>query len=89
MPEHHSHFWEGAIFGALMGTIIGLMYAPQKGEETRKVVKDKWDELRGSLEGAKETTEEIIKNTKASIETALEDLSETIEKKKKKLNSEG
>lgn len=88
MSEQHSHFFEGALLGALAGVVFGLMYAPQKGEETRKVVKDKWDELKGSLEGAKETTEEIIKNTKASIETALEDLSETIEKKKKKLGGE-
>lgn len=88
MSEHHSHFFEGVIFGALAGMVFGLLYAPQKGEETRKAVKGKWEEMKTSLEGARETTEEIIKSTKESIETALEDLSDTIEKKKRKLNTE-
>ena len=34
-------FMSGLIVGALIGAVIALLYAPQSGEETRRVVREK------------------------------------------------
>ncbi|MCA9391960.1 YtxH domain-containing protein [candidate division WWE3 bacterium] len=37
-------FVVGAAIGALLGVAGGILFAPKKGEETRKELKDKFDE---------------------------------------------
>lgn len=39
-------FFKGAIFGALAGAAAGLLLAPKSGEETRKELKDKANQLK-------------------------------------------
>jgi gas vesicle protein len=34
-------FITGLIIGALAGVVVGFLYAPQSGTETRKIVKEK------------------------------------------------
>jgi gas vesicle protein len=34
-------FFTGLIVGALIGVVVGFLYAPQSGTETRKIVKEK------------------------------------------------
>jgi gas vesicle protein len=34
-------FFTGLIVGALIGVVVGFLYAPQSGSETRRVVKEK------------------------------------------------
>lgn len=36
-----SGFFAGLIMGALIGVVVGFMYAPQSGTETRRLVKEK------------------------------------------------
>ncbi|MGQ9525297.1 MAG: YtxH domain-containing protein [Armatimonadota bacterium] len=38
-------FLVGFLVGALLGAAIAVMYAPQPGEETRRVVKEKASEV--------------------------------------------
>jgi gas vesicle protein len=34
-------FFSGLILGAVIGAAVGLLYAPQSGTETRRIVKEK------------------------------------------------
>ena len=36
----------GFLAGALVGTVLALLYAPQKGSETREIIKNKAVEVR-------------------------------------------
>ncbi|MCX6001157.1 MAG: YtxH domain-containing protein [Chloroflexi bacterium] len=36
-----SGFFAGLIMGALVGVVVGFLYAPQEGKETRRLVKEK------------------------------------------------
>jgi len=36
-----SGFFTGLIMGALIGVVVGFLYAPQSGRETRRLVKEK------------------------------------------------
>jgi len=38
-------FFTGLIVGTILGLVIGIFNAPRSGEESRKLVKAKFDEL--------------------------------------------
>ena len=48
----------GFLFGALVGVGIGVLFAPKSGKETRKELKEKFDEL---VKKVKEMDKEEIK----------------------------
>ncbi len=58
-------FPAGVILGALVGTAMGVLFAPQEGKETRKKLKEVTDKLKIELEKrlseTKELTEESYK----------------------------
>ena len=39
--EGSGKFVGGAVLGALAGAVLGLLFAPRSGKETRKIIKDK------------------------------------------------
>lgn len=41
MGEGTGKFIVGVIIGAALGAVVGMLFAPQSGEETRKVIKKK------------------------------------------------
>ncbi len=41
-----SGFFTGLIVGALIGVVVGFLYAPQSGSETRRMVKEKASTLK-------------------------------------------
>lgn len=59
-------FLAGFVIGGLVGAAVALLYAPQSGEETRTIIKEKSIELKDK---ATETAEE----TRARAEKALEE----------------
>jgi gas vesicle protein len=59
-------FGIGILCGAVIGGTIALLYAPQSGKETRKMIKDKTIDI---VDAAKEKTGNIIDSVK---ETASE-----------------
>jgi len=54
----------GAILGGAIGSVVGLSLAPKKGEETRKIVKDKAKEI---IDGIKDN---VVKPTPHPQNTA-------------------
>ena len=60
-------FLVGFIVGGLTGAVAALLFAPQSGEETRALIKDKSIELRDK---AQETAEETIARAEAAAAEA-------------------
>ena len=60
------------VAGAAIGAGLGVLFAPRSGKETRKMLKDKMDEL---VEKARQITKEDVKN---AIETKISELKEAI-----------
>lgn len=97
-PKHHSgeSFFRGMTWGIVIGGVLGLLFAPEKGEENRKKLKKLAEEYKGKGENAlilakKEVKKAGIKYRQYKktadpyIESAKEKISEiekTIEKEK-------
>jgi gas vesicle protein len=60
-------FLVGFIVGGLSGAVVALLFAPQTGEETRAIIKDKSIELRDK---AQVTAEEAIARAEAAAADA-------------------
>jgi gas vesicle protein len=60
-------FLVGFLVGGLTGAIVALLFAPQSGEETRALIKDKSIELRDK---AAETAEEALAKAEAAAKEA-------------------
>jgi len=60
-------FLVGFLVGGLTGAVVALLMAPQSGEETRAIIKDKSIELRDK---AQMTAEEAIAKAEASAAEA-------------------
>ncbi len=62
-----SAFLAGFIFGGLVGAALALLYAPQSGEETRTIIREKSIELKDK---AIDTSDEARKRAEKSLEEA-------------------
>jgi gas vesicle protein len=60
-------FLVGFIVGGLSGAVVALLFAPQTGEETRALIKDKSIELR---DRAQQSTEEALARAEAAAQEA-------------------
>ncbi|NJC97014.1 MAG: hypothetical protein C3F07_04635 [Anaerolineales bacterium] len=60
-------FLVGFIVGGLTGAVVALLFAPQSGEETRALIKDKSIELRDK---AQQSTEEALARAEATAQEA-------------------
>ncbi len=60
-------FLVGFIVGGLTGAVVSLLFAPQSGEETRALIRDKSIELR---DRASETAEEALARAEAAAAEA-------------------
>jgi len=78
--NHHNSFVKGAFLGALIGTVLGILYAPLPGEKSRKKLKEvsedlaergqeRFGELVGRVEDARTRVEPIVEKAKETIET--------------------
>jgi gas vesicle protein len=75
-------FLVGLVFGGLVGAVAALLLAPQSGEETRELIRDKSIEIRDqvataaddALERAAEVRDRgvaILNEQKSRLETAM------------------
>lgn len=69
MSDHDDFgsFLVGFVVGGLTGAVVALLFAPQSGEETRTVIKEKGIELRDK---ASHTAEEALARAEAAAADA-------------------
>lgn len=92
MSEHHDNFGTfvaGFFVGGLIGAVVALLYAPQSGEKTRAVIKEKTIEL---VDKTTDTLEETYKKAEAAATDAVskaQTLIKSVETKAAKLPEKG
>jgi gas vesicle protein len=59
-----SGFFTGLMMGAVIGAVVALLYAPQTGTETRRMVKEKASDI-------KEKTSKAVGKIKESVSSAI------------------
>ena len=58
-------FLGGLLIGAALGTLAGLLFAPQSGEETRNAVCKKAQDISGKL---KESSQQLVESGRDLLE---------------------
>lgn len=65
-------FFKGLLFGGAIGAVVGLLYAPKSGRETREELKQKGkeykDDAEAKLELAQKRAEELLDEVKKQLE---------------------
>jgi len=57
-----SGFFTGLIMGALIGVVVGFLYAPQSGTETRRLVKEKTEVVKDKAARAASRVKEVVQS---------------------------
>jgi len=57
-----SGFFTGLIMGALIGVVVGFLYAPQSGMETRRLVKEKTEVVKEKASKAARRVKEVVQS---------------------------
>jgi gas vesicle protein len=77
--RNSSVFISGLIFGAIAGTATTLLFAPQKGEDTRKQLRNKLTELEKEMNLTKEKIKVKGGELKEELKTKIHNIEEKIE----------
>jgi gas vesicle protein len=82
-----AEFLAGVLIGGLIGAAVGLLLAPQPGEETREQLRERGIELKERVvelsEEARRKAEEFQEEGRATLETQTGRVKEAIEEGKK------
>ncbi len=73
MSEKSGDFIKGLLIGGCIGAVLGILYAPKSGKETREEIGRKTEEL---IEKAKEDYERVLERSKKTYEAAVNRLRE-------------
>jgi len=57
-----SGFATGLIMGALIGVVVGFLYAPQSGTETRRLVKEKTEVIKEKAARAARHVKDVLQS---------------------------
>jgi gas vesicle protein len=84
MAERNGHFFKGLFIGGLIGAVIGILYAPKSGKETRENLARQADEIiakaKEGFEENKEANEEELKRLE-NMESSVRDKASEVENK--------
>jgi gas vesicle protein len=64
-------FISGLLLGAGIGALLGLLFAPDKGSETRKKLAKKGEDLADDIKDLKEKIAEKYENIRRQAETVM------------------
>jgi gas vesicle protein len=73
------------ILGGLVGAVVAILMAPQSGQETRSLIRDKSVELKDKAVG---TAEDLANQTKSRVSEIKQQGEEMIEKQKGRVESQ-
>jgi gas vesicle protein len=62
--DHAVGFGVGLLSGVVIGGIIALLFAPQSGKETRKMIKDKASGMMDAIKGKAAEANELVDTVK-------------------------
>jgi len=65
--------------GALIGAGVALLYAPQSGKETRKLLARKGKQLKDKAQDTVENAQEYIQHKKADLVAAFDSSKEAVD----------
>jgi len=82
MSDRIGDFLKGLVIGGLAGAVIGILYAPKSGKETREEIGKKAEEL---LVKAKEEYEQALEKSRKTYETAVSRLKKIEEAAREKV----
>jgi gas vesicle protein len=71
MSERNGDLLKGLLIGGLIGVVVGILYAPKSGKETREDIIRTTEDL---LSRAKDEYEKAIEKSKAAYEAAVKRL---------------
>ena len=71
MPDNNSDLLKGLFVGGLIGMVLGLLFAPKSGKETREDITRKADEL---LMKAKEEYGKVLEKSKVAYDASVNNL---------------
>ncbi len=74
----------GFLAGAAVGSILGILYAPDKGEETRRKISDSGNDLADSLKTKFNDYVDSVKETYQGVKSDAQDL---VDKGSAKMNT--
>ena len=77
MKDSTSGFLVGLLAGAAVGAALGILYAPEKGEVTRKKIRNKADKI-------KDDFDEKFEDVKNYVNDAIGDIKAKVSKAKEK-----
>ena len=80
MSEHDDpkSFVKGAFWGTLVGAVLGILFAPESGEKTRKKIKEKSEELVDKGLTAAEKVADKVEEGKGQVEPYKEKAEELL-----------
>ncbi len=76
-------FFSGLLIGAIAGSVVALLTAPQSGEKTRQIISDKTDEFQ---QKAADTIDEALAQAERAMSSARETTQRTIDKTQKRIS---
>jgi gas vesicle protein len=84
--SNRGDFIAGMVVGGFLGAMVGVLYAPKSGRETREEIGRKTDEL---LSKAKEEYEAAVEKSRSAYESALAKLKKLEEQTQQRVEEVG